>query len=167
VIQRRSNPRTSSPAVVNRCVAPLLVSKVSRVISRAQGAAPVLGRVTVTWARSVPRGAVRPEFANGRLTEDVTPDAMVKFVAVPTAVPAEFMNATLPVHDAAVPLLEFDARFVKLTRAVSVDPKPNVVRLTVRVRFVGVVVCASAHCTINPVVTAKLLSLVINNPLSL
>src|SRR5262249_19071038 len=120
----------------------------------------------VTWARSVPRGAVRPELANGRLTEEVTPEAMVKLVAVPTAVPAALMKDTLPVQDAAVPLVELEATFVRFTRAVSVDPRPNVVRSMVRV-FVAEVVCARAHCTTNAEATARILILVITNPLSL
>lgn len=135
-------------------------------ICNEQGGAEVSGRVTVTTARSIPRGAVNPEFANAKLTDDVTPDAIVKFVAVPMVVPAALMNDTLPVHDAAVPLLEFTARFVKFTRAVSVDPKPNVVRFTVRVLVVDVVVCASADCTIKLAATAKIPSFDITNPLS-
>jgi len=60
------------------------------------------------------RVAVDAVLANGRLTEDVTPLAMVNEVAVPMIVPAELMNEMEPVQD-AVSVDEDVAVFVTLT----------------------------------------------------
>lgn len=107
------------------CVAPLLVSKVSSEIASEHGAGLGKVRVTLRSARNSPRAPVAPELAKGKLIDEVTPEAMVKFVAAPTAVPAALIHVTEPVHDAAVPDEAFAATFVKLTRAVSVLPIPN------------------------------------------
>src|SRR5262245_9930411 len=119
--------------------APVEVSKVSIEIVRAQGVGEDADRVTVTTARMLDRGVETAAFANGRLTELVTPEAIVKFVAVPIVPPAALTNDTVPVHEAAVPLEDAVARLVRLIRAVSELPSPNGGKF--RARVVLVVVC--------------------------
>jgi hypothetical protein len=99
-------------------------------------------RVTVTTARMLDRGVEIAAFAKGRLTEVVTPEAMVKLVAVPIVLPVALTNDAVPVHEAAVPLDDAEARFVRLMRAVSELPNPNGGKF--RVRVVVLVVCANA-----------------------
>ena len=120
---------------------PLAVSKVSTEINREQGVGAVVDRVTWTTPRIAPR-AVSPELVKGRLTELVTPEAIVKGVAVPIIAPAALTNEALPVQDAAVPLDDAVAVLVRLIRAVSVIASPTGGKLSVRV--VVAAVCASA-----------------------
>lgn len=99
-------------------------------------------RVMVTTARMLDRGVEMAAFANGKLTEVVTPEAVVKLVAVPIVPPVALTNEAVPVHEAAVPLDDAAARLVRLMRAVSELPNPNGGKSSVRVGVV--VVCASA-----------------------
>jgi hypothetical protein len=130
-----SNP--SEPAKYE-CVAPLLVSKVSRE-NRSEHGTPEV-RVRVIVARISPLDPERPALEKARLTDEVTPEAIVKVVAVPMVLPVALTNATLPVQDGAVPPVDAVAMLVRFTRAVSVLPRPKGGRWEVRV----VVVCAKA-----------------------
>ncbi len=105
--------------------------------------------VVVRTARIRPRGEVKPELEKGRVAEVTASAAKVKLVAVPMVVPAALRNATVPVQDAAVPLVVLDARLMRFTPMVSVLAKPTSGKENEEVRVV-VVVCASAQ----PVVTA-------------
>ena len=99
--------------------------------------------VVVRSARIRPRGEVKPELENGSVTEVTASAAKVKLVAVPMVVPAEFRKATVPVQDAAVPLVVLDARLMRFTPMVSVLAKPTSGNEKSEVRVV-VVVCANA-----------------------
>jgi len=63
--------------------------------------------------------------ANGRPAEKIWPAVSVKGVDVPIALPVELLKVMLPVHDAAVPFDEFDARLATLIWMVSVLPTPT------------------------------------------
>ena len=54
---------------------------------------------------------VPPDLENGRLTDDICPLAIVNDVAVPIVAALELTNEIVPVHDAAVPLDDAEARF--------------------------------------------------------
>jgi len=112
-------------------------------MASAHGVGDVVDLVTVTTARMVDRGVEIAAFANGRLTEVVTPEArFVKGVAVPIVAPEALTNDTVPVHAAVVPLDDAVAKLVRFTRAVSELPNPNGGKF--RVRVLVVVVCAAA-----------------------
>jgi hypothetical protein len=85
----------------------------------------VAERVTCSTARTAARAPEIPALENGRLTDDVWPEAIVKLVAVPIVAPLAFTKDTVPVQDAAVPAAVAVAILVRLTRAVSVLPNPN------------------------------------------
>jgi hypothetical protein len=125
-----------------RWPAPDEVSNVSIEITSAQGVGDEVDRVRVTTARMLDRGVEIAALANGRLTEVVTPEAMVKLVAVPIVPPVALTNDAVPVQDAAVPLDDAVAILVRLIRAVSELPNPNGGKFSVRVAVV--VVCANA-----------------------
>jgi hypothetical protein len=118
------------------CVAPVVLSKVSKENASAQGTPDV----TVSWIspRISPRIPDKPALANGRLADASCSEVTVKLVAEPIAVPVELRNEMLPVQDAAVPLDELDATLTTLIRAVSVLPRPAGGRLIVRVPVVDV-----------------------------
>jgi hypothetical protein len=94
--------------------------------------------------RTNPRGEVSPALEKGNVTVLTAFEARVKEVAVPIVVPAELMNVTVPVHEAAVPLEEAEARLIRLTPRVSVLPRPTNGNEKSEVRVVVVVVCANA-----------------------
>src|SRR5438093_1172650 len=98
-------------------------------------------------ARMADRGVEIAALPNGRLAEVVTPEAMVKLVAVPMVVPAALTNDAVPVHEAAVPLEDATAMLVRLIRAVSELPSPNGGKFRVRVEVV--VVCANAALSVH------------------
>ena len=126
------------------------MSNVSKENCSEQGVRAVVVRVTVITPRIAPRGAVSPELENGRLAELVIPEPMVRLVADPIAVPAGFKNETLTAQEAAVPLLDAVATFVRLIRAVSVEPSPTGGKSNVRVTVL--LVCAIAE---TPVTSAR------------
>jgi len=74
-----------------------------------------------------------------RLTDEVTPLAIVNEVALPITVPAAFKKEIDPVQDAAVPLDVAGARFVTLIWAVSELANPIVGRSHVCVLVMVVV----------------------------
>ena len=78
----------------------------------------------MTTPRTTPRFDVIPELANGSRAEDDWPDVTVKLVVAPVAVPAAFRNENVPVHEAAVPVDEFEATFVTLISTLSPVPMP-------------------------------------------
>ena len=129
-------------------VTPEVVSYVSREVDSEHGTSEVV--VNAMTARTSARTLVEAVFANGRLTEEVTPLATVNEVALPIAVPAAFRNEIVPAQD-AVSVLE-DVVFVTLTWAVSVLANPTGGRLEVCVLVVVlVVVWAIATAAVNPV----------------
>jgi hypothetical protein len=99
--------------------------------------------------RSSVRTLVEAVFANGRLTEEVTPLATVNEVALPITVPAAFTKEIVPVQD-AVSVVEDTAVFVTLIWAVSVLANPTGGKLEICVRVVVVVVWAIATAAVNP-----------------
>jgi hypothetical protein len=86
---------------------------------------------------------------NGKLTEDIWPEAIVKFVAVPIVAPVEFRNEMLPVHEAAVVVpvdeVAFEAWLTTVIWMVSVLPTPIGPIVLLCVEGVLVVVCAMAR----------------------
>jgi len=95
------------------------VSKIDIETSNVQGGrGVVVGTVRHTTARNVVRGAVPPLLANGRRMGEVWPAVTVKDWAEPIVFPVASMNVTVPVQEAAVPLLEFEATFATLTSSV-------------------------------------------------
>jgi hypothetical protein len=101
--------------------------------------------------RTSVRTLVEAVFANGRLTEEVTPLATVNEVALPITVPAAFTKEIVPVQD-AVSVVEDVALFVTLIWAVSVLANPTGGKLEVCVRVVVVVVVwAIATAAVNSV----------------
>jgi hypothetical protein len=99
----------------------------------------VIAITPITSART-PEEAI---LLNGRLTDEIWPEVTVKLVDVPIAVPDVLLKLTLPVQEAAVPLVALLARFATFTWMVSVLPTPMgpIVRLCVVA--VVVVVCAN------------------------
>jgi hypothetical protein len=102
------------------------------------------------------RVPVTPTFANGRLTELMTPLATVNGVAVPMTVPLALRNETVPVQEAAVPLDEFDAVFTILICAVSELASPTGGVFDVSVTVPLVVVCDSATAAVKAVAVRSL-----------
>jgi len=71
--------------------------------------------VTLTTARISVRVPVAPDFAKGRETEAVCPLVAVKEDALPMVAPLAVRKATVPAHEAAVPLDELEAVLVRFT----------------------------------------------------
>lgn len=94
-------------------VTPEVVSYVSREVDSEHGTSEVVVRAIT--ARTSVRTAFDAVFANGKLTEAVTPPAAVNEVAEPMTAPDAFRKEIVPVQDAAVPLDEATAVFVALT----------------------------------------------------
>jgi hypothetical protein len=130
------------------------VSNVDNDSNSEHGVGAVADRVICTTARISPRVPDIAALLNGRLIEDVWPDAMVKLVAAPMVAPLALMNDTLPTQDAAVPLDDAVAVLVRLTLAVSVLPSPNGGRSRLRVVGAVVVVCANADASVQPATAA-------------
>jgi hypothetical protein len=99
--------------------------------------------VVVRTVRINPRGEVKPALENASVTDVAASAAKVNVVAVPMVVPVEFRKTTVPVQDAAVPLVVLEARLMRFTPMVSVLAKPTSGNEKSEVRVV-VVVCASA-----------------------
>ncbi|MGA7240880.1 MAG: hypothetical protein WBY44_34675 [Bryobacteraceae bacterium] len=112
--------------------------------------------VRVITPRVSVRVPVTPTFANGRLTELMTPLATVNGVAVPMTVPLALRNETVPVQEAAVPLDEFDAVFTILICAVSELASPTGGVFDVSVTVPLVVVCDSATAAVKAVAVRSL-----------
>ena len=93
------------------------------VVERAHGTFDV--SVEVSTARINPRGDVSPLLENARVTDVAASAVRVKGVAVPIVVPEEFTKATVPVQEAAVPLVVLAARLIRFTPMVSVLAKPT------------------------------------------
>lgn len=119
---------------------PVALSKVSNENESAQGTLAV--RVSWIWPRISPRIPEIPALENGRLPEEIWPLVTVNVAGEPIATPLAFRNEMLPVHEAAVPLVESEATLTTLMRAVSVLPSPAGGRLMVRVPVVDV--CANS-----------------------
>jgi len=118
----------------------VLVSYVSSVASSEHGTPEFSVSVRVIAPRISVRVPVAPTLANGKLTDWMTPLAAVNDVAVPIALPLAFKNWMAPVHEAAVPLEEFDAVFTTLICAVSelASPTAGVFDVSVTVPLVVV-----------------------------
>ena len=96
------------------------------------------------------RVPVTPTFANGKLTELITPLPTVNDVAVPIAVPLAFKKEIVPVQDAAVPLDEAAAALTTLICAVSELANPTTGVLVVCVTVpVEVEVCARENAAVS------------------
>jgi hypothetical protein len=99
--------------------------------------------VVVTTVRINPRGDVKPALENASVTDVTASAAKVNGVAVPIVLPVELIKATVPVQDAAVPLVVLETRLIRFTPMVSVLAKPTSGNEKSEVRVV-LVVCASA-----------------------
>jgi hypothetical protein len=99
--------------------------------------------VVVTTVRINPRGDVKPALENASVTDVTASAAKVNGVAVPIVLPVELIKATVPVQDAAVPLVVLETRLIRFTPMVSVLAKPTSGNVKSEVR-VEVVVCANA-----------------------
>jgi len=130
------------------------VSKIDIETSNVQGGrGVVVGTVRDTAARNVVRGAVPPLLANGRRMGEVWPAVTVKDWAEPIVFPVASTNVTVPVQEAAVPLLEFEATFAMFTSSVCVEPRPTGGRFMVGVGALEVV--ESANVTDIPVAAIR------------
>jgi hypothetical protein len=132
------------------------VSYVSNEVSSEHGTPEFSVSVRVITARITVRVPVAPTFANGRLTELITPLATVNDVAVPIAVPLAFKNEIVPVHEAAVPLDDAVAVFTTLICAVSELPKPTGGVVEVAVTVPLVVVWDNATAAVNAAAVSSL-----------
>jgi hypothetical protein len=126
------------------------------VASSEQGTPEFNVTVRVMTPRISVRVPVTPTFANGRLTELMTPLATVNGVAVPITVPLAFKNEIVPTHEAAVPLDEFDATFTTLICAVSELASPTGDVFDVSVTVPLVVVCDSATAAVRAAAASSL-----------
>jgi hypothetical protein len=110
------------------------------VTSSAHGTPEFRVTVRVMTPRISVRVPVAPTFANGRLTEVMTPLAMVNGVADPMEAPLAFKKEMVPVQEAAVPLEEALAVLTTLICAVSELARPTTGVLEVSVTVPLVVV---------------------------
>lgn len=124
--------------------------------SSEQGTPEFSVTVRVMTPRISVRVPVTPTFANGRLTELMTPLATVNGVAAPMTVPLAFKNEIVPVQEAAVPLDEFDAIFTTLICAVSELASPTAGVFEVSVTVPLVVVCDSATAAVKAMAVRSL-----------
>ena len=92
-------------------------------VERAHGTFEV--SVVASTARISPRGDVSPLLENARVTDVAESAVRVKGVAVPMVVPDEFTKDTVPVQEAAVPLVVLEARLIRFTPMVSVLARPT------------------------------------------
>jgi hypothetical protein len=101
--------------------------------------------------RTSVRVPVTPIFAKGSGTEEMTPLANVKEVAVPIAAPLALTNEIVPVQEAAVPADEAEAVFTTLSCAVSelATPTGGVFMVCVTVPVVEVLDCDKAMAAVN------------------
>jgi len=154
----------SGPLSKWTCVAPVVVSNVSKSVRSWHGVLEPGVRVTVSCARIAAR-PLWPACPYGRVAVADCPAPRVKGTAVPIDVPAALVNDNEPTQDAAVPELEAGAVFTTNTRAVSVAERPVNPRSRVELAVV-LVVCANAPNTATAASSTRALILFIRSPRS-
>jgi len=71
--------------------------------------------VADTSGTMIVRTPVPPELANGSFTGKTCPEVTVNAVAAPIVTPVPFRNVTVPVQEAAVPVVGFAAVLWRFT----------------------------------------------------